>query len=120
LRLSQTSEFVFVANFRHFEKMIWKRISCRRFPVFFTKNSQKLKKNLRSCQNSPQLCLQVLQNFFLSYFECCQIRLNILIDDCHLINITKLKRKTLSQKGDHPQESLAKFGYRPDTKLEKF
>jgi hypothetical protein len=37
----------------------------------------------------------VLQKFLLSYFECCQIRLNILIDDCHLINITKLKRKTL-------------------------
>jgi hypothetical protein len=37
-----------------------------------------------------------------------------------LINITKLKRKTLSQNGDRPQEYLAKFGYRPDTKLEKF
>jgi hypothetical protein len=33
----------------------------------------------------------------LSHFEYCQIWLNILMDECHLRNITKLKKKSLLQ-----------------------
>ncbi len=36
---------------------------------------------------------RVLKIFLLSYFEYCQIWLNIHMDDCHLSNITKLKKK---------------------------
>jgi hypothetical protein len=32
----------------------------------------------------------------------------------------KIEKKNTDQNGDCPQEYLAKFGYRPDKKLEKF
>jgi hypothetical protein len=50
----------------------------------------------KSCHN----CLQyesMLKIFLLSYFEYREIWLNMLMDHCHLSNITKLKNKTLIQ-----------------------
>jgi hypothetical protein len=50
------------------------------------------KKNLKIHHN----CLQherVLKIFVLSNFECHQICVNVLMDHCHLSNITKLKKK---------------------------
>jgi hypothetical protein len=38
---------------------------------------------------------KVAEDFSTSYFECCQICLNILMGDHHLSNITKLKKKPL-------------------------
>jgi hypothetical protein len=35
----------------------------------------------------------VLKNFLLSYSEYCQIQLNILMDERHMSNITKLGKK---------------------------
>ncbi len=49
-----------------------------------------------------------------------QIWLNLLENDCQCDNITKLKRKGRKKRtkiGNHPQELLAKFGYRPDMKV---
>jgi hypothetical protein len=39
--------------------------------------------------------MKVCSNFLLSYFEYCKILLNILMDDHHLSNITKLNKKLL-------------------------
>jgi hypothetical protein len=49
---------------------------------------------LQKSSNFYHNCLQydkVLKIFLLSYFEYCQIWLNILLVECHLSNITKLK-----------------------------
>jgi hypothetical protein len=46
--------------------------------------------------------------------------LNLHVNDCQYDNITKLKRKGRNKElkiGNHPQELLAKFGYRPDMEV---
>jgi hypothetical protein len=59
------------------------------FSLVFWKKSQK----------SPQLpkVWKGAQGVPLPYFEYCQVWLNILMDDCPLGNIIKLKKKTLNQ-----------------------
>ncbi len=48
-----------------------------------------------ACLPHPTWCILVSQSF--SYFEYCQIWLNLLMDDCHMINITKLKKNEFAQ-----------------------
>ncbi len=61
----------------------------------------------------PQLgaICQGASDLIFSYFECRQVWLNILVDYCHLSNITKLKKKkkTLTV-GSHDKNILTKFG----------
>ncbi len=57
-------------------------------------------KTLKNNQNLSQLPTTwkgATDFFLLSYFEYCQIWLNILMVDCHFSNITKLENETLSQ-----------------------
>jgi hypothetical protein len=74
-------------------KIFLKRILCHK--VFFKHSPPKKKFNyLQKSSNFYHNCLQydkVLKIFLLSYFEYCQIWLNILLVECHLSNITKLK-----------------------------
>jgi hypothetical protein len=58
-------------------------------PICFLKTK---KKNLKIHHNFLQH-ERVLKIYVLSIFECRQICVNVLMDDCHLSNITKLKKK---------------------------
>ncbi len=61
-------------------------------PCFLEKKKpqkENWKKITKNCQNYLQH-ERMLKNFLLSYFEYCQIWLSILMDDCHLSNVTKL------------------------------
>jgi len=59
---------------------------------FQRKNHQKGKnKNLPKITTTAYNMKGCLRFFLFSYFEYCQIWLNIHMDDCHLSNITKLK-----------------------------
>jgi hypothetical protein len=85
-----------VTNFLDFVKNILeKKTFCYKFLFFWEKNLQKK----RTSKNHPKLS-QLLTtwnlatlDFLISYFDYHQIWLNILVDDCDLSNITKLKWK---------------------------
>jgi hypothetical protein len=66
-------------------------------PLCFLKTK---KKNLKIHHN----CLQherVLKIYVLSNFECHQICVNVLMDDCHLSNIAKLKKSNTALGRSH-------------------
>ncbi len=74
----------FVENFSHFEEMFFcKRIVCQKFPLFFF-----IAKNHCNCLKYEKVFF-----FNFSHFEYCQIWLNVLVDDHHLANITKLEKQ---------------------------
>jgi hypothetical protein len=57
--------------------------------VLKTPKKNKIAKNRHNCYNIKG-CLRL---FYFNIFEYCQIWLNVLMDDRHLSNITKLKKK---------------------------
>ncbi len=70
-----------------------KKIFYHKFPFFFWKKKMKGKKNRQKFSQLPTIQYKrVLKIFQLSQFEYCQIWLNILMDNCHLSNITKVKK----------------------------
>ncbi len=84
----------FVGIFCYFSKSIFKILYFVTNSMFFPKKNihQKPKEIAKSCHNCVQY-ESVLKIFLLSYFEYHQICLNIFMDDHHLSNITKLKKK---------------------------
>lgn len=52
----------------------------------------------------------MMLNFIFSYFNNSQIWLDWLIDDCHLSNITKLKKKWAPQSPQRVKKSFQKQG----------
>jgi hypothetical protein len=68
---------------KYFER--W--ILCHNFPVFLIKESSE--NMFLNSLKSSQLPKKGVYEFLLSYFECHQIWLNLLMDDHHLSNITK-------------------------------
>jgi hypothetical protein len=62
---------------------------CQKCPAFLEKKNQK--NYLKNCQNHLKY-EKGAQDFRLSYFEYHQIWLNLLMDDCHLSNITPKKK----------------------------
>jgi hypothetical protein len=85
--------FFYVINFHQNVK----NISEKNIMSQFSLKHSPPKKKFNYLQKSSDFyhnCLQydkVLKIFLLSYFEYCQIWLNILLVECHLSNITKLK-----------------------------
>jgi hypothetical protein len=57
-------------------------------PICFLKTKKKILKIHHNCLQHER----VLKIFVLSNFECHQICVNVLMDDCHFSNITKLKK----------------------------
>jgi len=66
-------------------------------PICFLKTKKKILKIHHNCLQHER----VLKNFVLSNFECHQICVNVLMDDCHLRNITKLKKTNTASGRSH-------------------
>jgi hypothetical protein len=87
-----------VANFRHFVKIIFFKNPVTH-SLSYKKSQNTNFLNIEIAKNFHN-CLQyesMLKIFLLTYFEYSQIWLNMLMDHCHLSNITKLKNKTRIQ-----------------------
>jgi hypothetical protein len=66
---------------------------CENFSIFWKKIKTKI---IVKKHNNYLQCEKGVQDCLLSYFEYCQIWLNILMDDCHLSNIIKLENKQIT------------------------
>ncbi len=86
---------ILVANLHHFWQNVMEKKNAVTNSLIFVQKTPKMNKiaqNRHNCYNMTG-CLRL---FYFSIFEYRQIWLNILRDDCHLSNITKLKKeKTL-------------------------
>jgi hypothetical protein len=81
-----------VANLHHFWQNVMEKENVVTNSLIFVQKTPKINKiaqNRHNCYNMKG-CLRL---FYFKKFEYCQIWLNILMDDCHLSNITKLKKK---------------------------
>jgi len=81
----------FVANICHFEKNILQKIYSVTNSLLTRKDS--IKKNSPKIAYNMKGCLKL---FYFHILNIAQIWLNtVVINDCHLSNMTKLERKTL-------------------------
>jgi hypothetical protein len=86
------NDFFYVINFHQNVKNISEKNIMSQLFFKHSPRKKKFTKIVKFYHN----CLQddkVLKIFLLSYFEYCQIWLIILLVECHLSNITKLKKK---------------------------